>query len=296
MANAGPAGGFRMRPLSVGDILDETIVIYRRQFVAFVTLTAVVIVPVALLTLLMVGMLSLVGSSLESGRISAQTSMMLGIGSLAITLPVSLLATAGRLLAGVVAVKVAADVILGRPVDVWDSYRLAFRRSVPLMVAGLLVGMVVGAAGLCFPVAIFFAMSWGLILPVIVLENQGGVEAMRRSWNLMRGRRWQLLICTVVISLLAGILVGIPLGLFAVLAGVWLAVSPGALMRGAEAPFMIQAGQILFQTLGETLFMAIGYIVMTRFYFDARVRKEALDLELRLDQQQATALTVPTTP
>ena len=60
---------------------------------------------------------------------------------------------------------------------------------------------------------------------------------------------------------------------------------------------MIQAGQILFQTLGETLFMAIGYIVMTRFYFDARVRKEALDLELRLDQQQlAAASTVSTTP
>lgn len=289
MAMAGPAGGYRMRPLSVGDILDETIVIYRRQFVAYITLTGVVIVPVALLTLLMLGMLSLVSGSLESGRVSSQAGAIMGIGTAAVAIPVSLLSAAGRLLAGVVAVKVTADVILGHPVDVWGSYRLALRRSLPLFVAGLLVAMVVGAAGLCFPVAIYFAMSWGLIVPVIVLENQGGVEAMRRSWALMGGRRWQLLICSIVIGLLVSTLAGVPLALFAVIAGVWVAVSPGSLLTSSGAPFALQAGQVVFQTLGETLFLAIGYIVMTRFYFDARVRKEALDLELRLDRQLLAA-------
>lgn len=293
----GPAGGFRMRPLSVGDILDETIVIYRRQFVAFITLTGVVMAPVALLTLLMVGMLSLVQSTMESGRVSTQTTMILGVSTLAITLPVSLLATAGRLIAGVVAVKVTADILLGRPIDIWGSYRLSLQRSLPLFVAGFLVAMVVGAAGLCFPVAIYFAMSWGLIVPVIVLENHGGVEAMRRSWALMGGRRWQLLICTIVMGLLVSTLAGIPVALFAVLAGIWLAVSPGSLLTSSGAPFAFQAGQVVFQTLGETLFLAIGYIVMTRFYFDARVRKEALDLELRLDrQQQAMSPAIPAPP
>ena len=288
MAFAGQAGGFRMRPLSVGDILDETLVIYKRQFVAFITLTGVVVVPTALLTLVMLGALSLVSNSLESGRVSPETGLIMGFGAVAVTLPVSLVTIIGRVLAGVVAVKVAADVILGQPVNVWESYRLAFKRLGPLTVAGLLVGMVTGAAGLCFPVAIYFAMSWGLILPVIVMENPGGVEAMRRSWNLMSGRRWQLLVCSIVMGLIAMILVGIPVSLFAVLAGVWLAITPSAL-TGAQAPMVIQVGQVVFQALGETLFLAISYILMTRFYLDARVRKEALDLELRLDQQVAAA-------
>jgi hypothetical protein len=219
--------------------------------------------------------------------------MMLGVGAVAFTLPVTLVTIIGRLLAGVVAVKVSADILLGRPVDIWESYRLAIKRLGPLTLAGLLVSLVTGAAGLCFPVAIFFALSWGLIIPVIVLENPGGVEAMRRSWNLMRGRRWQLLICSVVMGVIASILVGIPVALFAMVAGVWVAVSASSLTTPG-GPLVIQVGQVVFQALGETLFLAISYIIMTRFYFDARVRKEALDLELRLDQRLATATaTVP---
>lgn len=288
MAIAGSAGGFRMRPLSVGDILDETIVIYKRQFVAFITLTGVVVVPTALLTLVMLGVLSLVGDSLESNRVSPQAGLVMGLGAFAITLPISILTIIGRVLAGVVAVKVAADVILGRPINIWESYRLAFKRLGPITLAGLLVSMVTGAAGLCLPAAVYFALSWGLIIPVIVLENPGGVEAMRRSWNLMSGRRWQLLVCSIVIGMIAAILVGIPVALFAVLAGVWLAVSTSSLTTPA-GPMVIQIGQVVFQAVGETLFLAISYIIMTRFYFDARVRKEALDLELRLDQLLAAA-------
>jgi hypothetical protein len=288
VADAGPSGGFRMRPLSVGDILDETLVIYKRQFVAFITLTGVVVVPTALLTLVMLGLLSLVSGSLDSGAVTPEAGIMLGVGAVAFTLPVTLVTLIGRLLAGVVAVKVSADILLGRPVDIWESYRLAIKRLGPLTLAGLLVSIVTGAAGLCFPVAIFFALSWGLIIPVIVLENPGGVEAMRRSWNLMRGRRWQLLVCTMVIGVIASILVGIPVALFAMVAGVWMAVSASSLTTPG-GPLVIQVGQVVFQALGETLFLAIGYIIMTRFYFDARVRKEAFDLELRLDQRLAAA-------
>jgi hypothetical protein len=46
----------------------------------------------------------------------------------------------------------------------------------------------------------------------------------------------------------------------------------------------VQLAQVVLQTLGETLFLAFSYILITRFYFDARVRNEAYDLELRLDR------------
>jgi membrane-anchored glycerophosphoryl diester phosphodiesterase (GDPDase) len=189
----------------------------------------------------------------------------------------------GRMVAGVVAVKVAADVILGHPVDIWGSYRLVLGKIVPLSVASILVGTVTGAAVFCFPVAIYFAMSWGLIFPVIVLEHQGGVEAMRRSWQLMRGRRWQLLLCMIVIGLVAAVLIGIPAALFGVAAGAGV-VFWGGRFNVDSGILAVQLAQVVLQTLGETLFLAFSYILITRFYFDARVRNEAYDLELRLDR------------
>jgi hypothetical protein len=275
--------GLRMRPLSVSDLLDETVAIYKRQFVAFITLTGVVIVPIAVLGALMLVILTVVSSSLESGRLSPQAGAALGFGAFAVTLPVTLISLVGRMVAGVVAVKVAADVILGHPVDIWGSYRLVLGKIVPLSVASILVGTVTGAAVFCFPVAIYFAMSWGLIFPVIVLEHQGGVEAMRRSWQLMRGRRWQLLLCMIVIGLVAAVLIGIPAALFGVAAGAGV-VFWGGRFNVDSGILAVQLAQVVLQTLGETLFLAFSYILITRFYFDARVRNEAYDLELRLDR------------
>ncbi|MGE3268075.1 MAG: glycerophosphoryl diester phosphodiesterase membrane domain-containing protein [Chloroflexota bacterium] len=288
----GVAGVLRMRPLSVGDILDETLLIFRRQFLAFVTLTAVVVVPSALLSLGSLVLVSMLTGAMASNRVSGETAMVLAFGSLAITVPVALVTGLGRLMSGVVAVKVSADVILGRPIDIWAAYRQVFGRLGPLLLAGFLVGMVTGAAALCFPVAIFFALSWGLIFPVIVLEGHGGVEAMRRSWNLMRGNRWRLLGCTVLIGIIVTILVALPASLFAVLAAVWLAITP-AVLSNSGGMFTVQAGQVIVQALGETVFGAIGYIVMTRFYFDVRVRKEAFDLELRLNRLTDTLASTP---
>lgn len=294
MASTAPIGGasgqrpsgFLMRPLSVSDLLDETVAIYKRQFVAFITLTGVVIVPIAALAALMLVMLTVASSSLESGRLSPGQSAALGFGAFAVTLPVTIVSLIGRMLAGVVAVKVTADVILGNRVDIWGSYRMVLGKLVPLSVASILVGVVTGAAGLCFPVAIYFAMSWGLIFPVIVLEGHGGVEAMRRSWQLMKGRRWQFLICMIVIGVVAAVLIGIPAALFGVAAGAGIVVWGGRFDPDSGI-LAVQMAQVVLQTLGETLFLAFSYILITRFYFDARVRNEAYDLELRLDRLAA---------
>jgi len=292
MALGGGFVGFRMRPLSVGDILDETLLIFRRQFVAFITLTAVAVVPSALLSLVALLLVAMVTSSVGASRVTSETAALMGVGALAITIPVGILTAAFRLIGGMVAVKVSADVILGRPVDIWGSYRVVFGRIGPLFLASFLVGMVTGAAALCFPIAIFFALGWGLIFPVIVLEGHGGVEAMRRSWDLMRGNRWRLAGCTVLIGLIVSILVAVPLALFGALAGIWLAISP-VNMSSTFGTVVIQVAQVVFQALGETLFGAVGYIVMTRFYYDVRVRKEAFDLELRLTEPPGAPLMTP---
>ncbi|MCC7369855.1 MAG: hypothetical protein IT306_15615 [Chloroflexi bacterium] len=286
--DARPASGFRMRPLSVGDILDESIQVYRRQFVAFITAAAVVIVPLALLRMALIAGMAILGGSLGSGRISSEMGAAVGIGAALMTLPVTLLTMLGQLLAGVAALKIASDAILGQTVNIWDAYRLALRRFGAVSIAGLLVGLVVSGAALCFPVSIFFAMSWGLVFAVIVMEPVSGTDALRRSWELMRGRRWQLMICYIVISMVVAMLVAIPVTLLAVFAGVGAAIWAESISQVGSGGFVLfQVGQIVLQALGETLFLSISYIVMARFYFDARVRKEAFDIELRLDRQAA---------
>src|ERR1043165_6724518 len=64
MAIGPGSGGMRLRPLDIGDVLDETFRIYRRRFVPIVKTMAVVVVPSSLLSLegeLAAGVLSVAG-------------------------------------------------------------------------------------------------------------------------------------------------------------------------------------------------------------------------------------------
>ncbi len=274
--------GIRLRPLSIGDLLDETFLVYKRQFVAFMTATGIVVVPSALLSLGAVGLTTLLAAQVDSvvGLALVATSVLL-------SLAVTALAGVARLLGGIVAVQISADVILGRPVDVRGAYRLALRRLGSLLLSTLLVGLATGAVACCFPVAIFLGLSWGLVIPIVTLERQEGVDALRRSWHLMRGQRLRLLACTFLIGLLVSILILIPASVFGVGLGAWIAADPQG-PTSLSGSVLVQAGQIVAQALGETVFGAVAYILMTRFYYDVLVRKEAFDLEQRLALTEAS--------
>jgi hypothetical protein len=122
-----------------------------------------------------------------------------------------------------------------RPVGAWRAYRLALRRFRPLLGAialFVLVWIVLTSTVFLIPVALWLAVRWCLLAPVVELEDtRRPFGALRRSAELAR-RRWirvgSLVGVSAALALLAGPLLGailifateMPLALLNVVAGV----------------------------------------------------------------------------
>jgi hypothetical protein len=287
MAMYGGPRGIRLRPLEIGDVLDETFRVYKQSFVQMITVMAVVVVPSALLTLIATVLLIGVGVGATQGafdHLSSEAGMAAlgaGIGVVLILVLVAIVTSLAQLVAAGVVVRVASNTILGQPTAIGDAYREALGRfwrllgvgscvSVPLM---LLVMTCIG-----IPVAVFVGLGWSLVFQAIMLEGEGIFDAMRRSWGLVDGHRWRLLACFVLIGLIQWLLLSIPSGIIGVASGILVSISEA----GVVAQGILQIVQTIFQAAAQTLFTPVGYITATLIYYDLLVRKEALDLQQRL--------------
>jgi hypothetical protein len=146
------------------------------------------------------------------------------------------------------------------------AYRLALRRIRPLLGAiAIFVAMWVAltTTGLLIPVALWLAVRWSLLAPVVELEGRSGVCALRRSRALVRGR-W----------LRVGSLVGLG-GLIALVAGPLL---------GALLIFVSNSSLALLNVVAGIVYaIALPFValVTSYVYFDARAREELEPRDVR---------------
>ena len=83
------------------------------------------------------------------------------------------------------------EIDAGRPIGAVAAYRIALRRIRPLLrtIALFVVAWVaLTATTFLIPVALWLAVRWCLLAPVVELEERGGIAALRRSAGLVRGR------------------------------------------------------------------------------------------------------------
>jgi len=151
------------------------------------------------------------------------------------------------------------EIDAGRTIGPVGAYRIALARLRPLLRAiGLFVlaWVVLTSTVFLIPVAIWLAVRWCLLAPVVVLEGASGIRAVRRSARLVRGR-WlrvgSLVGVSAVIALAAGPLLGV------------------ALIFLTEMPFAL-----LNVVSGVVYVVALPYVaVVTAYvYFDARTHRE----------------------
>jgi hypothetical protein len=151
------------------------------------------------------------------------------------------------------------EIDAGRPVDARRAFGLAGRRLRPLLGGtGLFVLMWIAltATGILFPVALWMAIRWSLLAPVVELEHLSGRAALRRSAQLVR-RRW----------LRVGALVGLS-------AGLALAIGP---LLGVLLIFATTAPLALLNVVAGIVYaLALPFVALVTayVYFDARSRHE----------------------
>jgi len=127
-------------------------------------------------------------------------------------------------------------------------------RTLLLAVIAYVLAVLVGSI-LIIP-AIYFAVSFYLFIPAVVADRRRGLDALRRSAELVRGRWWRVLgiglVYAVIITLLTG-----PLG-----------SGFDELARAANAEVLFVVGTMVVQTVTLS-FVSVG---ATLVFFDLRAR------------------------
>jgi Membrane domain of glycerophosphoryl diester phosphodiesterase len=224
--------------MTVSGVLSEAIELYRRFFMRFFLTAAAVFVVLNLLTAIAADV-SDDGSDAVAALWSLASLIALIVGSLWLQ---------GALTATV------ADVRDGRADE---DIEATFRRVRPalgtLFVVGILTGLgiALGFVLLIVP-GLFLLTRWILVTPAVVLERKSATDAMRRSWELVRGHGWPVFGVIVLTILVSGIAQSIAIALFAFLPEFFQTWIGGLVANSLVAPFVALAWTVMyFRLRGE---------------------------------------------
>jgi hypothetical protein len=160
------------------------------------------------------------------------------------------------------------------------------RRYFPLLGYWLLFSLsALVAALLCVaPLAlwVWIFVGWIVVTPVMFIERISLGAAMRRSWDLVRGRWWRTFL-VLLLRLIVWYVARLALNAFLQLGQFLLAI--------VLSPFIVAGVTLASAELVSALVSPVLQIIVVLIYFDLRVRREALDLF-----QMAYRLAAPATP
>jgi hypothetical protein len=243
-----PAAPLRLaRRRTWGQVITSAGRMYVTRWRLFLSI-GVLFLPISLLiTVLQTGVLnasSIAGIDDEGQAAGAFALIVVAIGTALTVLGITLVqaATAHALL----------EIDQGREVGSLGAYRMAAGHTMGLLGAIVIAVAAVTLLGsfiLLLPVAIWLAVRWALIAPVVALEGRGTVSALSRSYRLVRGK-WlkvaSLTIASGAVVVIAGPLIGtglilatnLPLSLLNVVAGVvYMVTMPFVALTTAYAYF-----------------------------------------------------------
>ncbi|MGI8595099.1 MAG: hypothetical protein ACR2ML_12175 [Solirubrobacteraceae bacterium] len=269
----------QLRPLGLGEILDVSIRICLRHWRTLIKIVLVVTVPVQLLNLVV-----LVSTAPDSLRETEYLDRVTGtvdetgsaafLGGQVVTTVIGVLAA---LLATGACFKAIGDAYLGTEPDWRSSLRFALRRAHSLLWVMFLSTMipVLALVALVVP-GVWLWLAFSLAVPVLLLERVKGLRALRRSFRLVAHRWWATAGTIFIGFMLAGAatgMLGILIAIPIVVGGSYLVVLVVSTLAGA------------LSSLVSTPFQAA---IIALIYFDLRVRKEGLDIELLAERMGAT--------
>jgi len=260
------------RPLSVGEVLDLCVRIYRRTLVKCLVLAGLAVLAGQLPNIY----------NLAHGRylVKGMTAFRDPVYDLMYVLAILL----STVLYGSVLLRQHA-LITGQPQG--GELRAALRR-VPAWIALLLLcGLGFGLpfallsavlhsvvfATLCLVVAVtYFGIAFSCAWPLLFVKGAGPLQSLERSWQLTRGSFWRLTgLYTVAVLILCA--VGLVFGVVSVSLGVIIGHGD-VLLAGSTASLLAVAGGALLAPFYTGLALAaLG---------DLRVRREGADLEQRI--------------
>ena len=167
--------------------------------------------------------------------------------------------------------KAVADGYLGRETSLGGSLRFGLPKIPRLLGLTILAGLMIGIGLILIIIpGIVLGTFLSLAVPALLFERIGVFSAIGRSFELVSGRFWSILllllvtfVAVLVVSFVFGLLIG----------GIAAAAADDSQAVGAAVTFLVTVGASAVTT---PIFAAIISVL----YFDQRVRKEGFDLQL----------------
>ncbi len=272
-------------------LIDYALRIYRRNFLPFFALSALVQIPFTIVNNLLNDQQQqmLIDRGLTPGMTSvsvAQTQALLGpmLGAL-------LILAAAALVAGFVQTVVVfapishitSENYLGRNATLRQALAVLRLRLGPLTSGvALYYGIIIGLGlalmltfflcGLGFGILVYVGLVGGaFMVPVLMLERTSITTALSRSWMLGKSRLWPLIGLTISVYIVAFVL---ELIISIVITGI--------LTRGSDTLSPVAMNSIaVISSLGSIFIAPVLPIGYTLLYYNSRIRQEGLDIALR---------------
>src|SRR6266481_9093765 len=270
-----------LRPLSIGELLDRTFSLYRRNFLLFIGIAAIPHLLVLAVKLAQVAVMPVVG---KVGAPPPAAELQAASRSFVAGNPIAFAAFA---LLGVVIYLIAilftqggtvfavSELYLGRATTIGQSFSRAKGELGTLFGVLFLNGLVTLVSFLLLIIpGIYMMCRLCVAVPAALLENLGPRDSLERSFALTKdnaGRAFLILLTYVVILYAALFLFDIPFGI--------------AIASAAHDPAMLRVWTALMQVgnfIATVLVTPVFTIAASIFYFDLRVRKEAFDLQMMM--------------
>ena len=250
-----PSSPRLLRPRGVTEILSDAFELYRRHWRNLIVIVAVIVIPLSFAQVLL-------GSAMRAG-LDGEGDLVDGalagraLASLVVAVVSILMWT---VLTGAIS-RAAAGTFLGRDLEIGESYRYGLARFWSIVLVGVLSALAIVGGFILLVIPGFIVLAHlTCVIPVLVIEDRRGREALRRSWDLVRGFGWPVFWTIVVAALLTGLVNAV-----------------------LTAPFGDSwALRSLAASVASVLTMPYTALVGVLIYLDLRVRKEqyaAADLE-----------------
>jgi hypothetical protein len=321
-----------LRPLTLGEILDRTFQLYRRNFVLFAGIAALPMLVLLVcgvaagIAIVPLGIAARNGSLQSNAIVNLQSSATI-IGLLAVLVPVVIAVCIAAMvfsLAGIT--RAALGVCQGRKMKIREalaSVRPRFWRYCGLLIlqalfaggipaaavsAILMVTAVLARSGAIGPVlsgvifflafcaavvvAVILGMEIAMGMAVSVAEDRPAVASLKRAIQLSKGTRGRIFVMFLVVWALAMALLMIAYLPMIVVFAI-IGVSGAGNSSGIAAVLVGECLYLVIDFAIQTVLPPIYLVALVLFYYDQRIRKEGFDIELLMQQAGLNATAAP---
>jgi hypothetical protein len=284
-----------LRPLTTGEILDRTFFLFRSNFWLYVGLASIAAGVNVLASIGRLAYLHFRGVPVTSPTALAVGGAFSIVGAIlyfavySVTHAATVSAVSSIYLGERTSIEMALDAVKGHwlrygLIALWQSWSAGWifmLMVVPIVaMAGLgvrnLNGLVALLVFFAFGAVIYGVIAYirnSLAIPAAVMEDLDVRRAMRRSKQLVAGRKGRIFLLLLLLFALYSVAGALQFP-FALL-----------LLRSRSAEHIIgQVASLLIAFLCSALIGPIASIALCLFYIDERVRREAFDIEFLMDR------------